>query len=67
MKTFVVTIEETVAQSFEIEAEDSEQASDIASERYYSGDIVLEPGEVTGRLMQVDCDETGESTEWFTF
>jgi len=39
-----VTIEETIAEDFEIEAASREEAARIAREKYKSQEIVLEPG-----------------------
>lgn len=66
-KTFIVTIEETVDQDFEVEAVDIEEAMDIATEKYNDGEFVLEPGEVTYKQMACRDPETDESTSWVEF
>lgn len=66
MRRFVVTIEEHISQAFEVEANDIEEAMEIAEESYNNGEFVLEPGEVTARLMMAD-DGEGDSTEWTEF
>lgn len=67
MKTFRITIEETISQDFEVEAEDMEQAMEIAEEKYNNCEFVLEPGEVNYKQMQCEDTETNESTEWMQF
>lgn len=67
MKTFRITIEETISQDFEVEAEDMEQAMEIAEEKYNNCEFVLEPGEVGYKQMQCEDIETNESTEWMQF
>lgn len=65
-KTFTVTIEETVDQDFEVEAVDGEEAMEIAEEKYNNGEFVLEPGNVTARLMAITGPED-ESTNFIEF
>jgi hypothetical protein len=67
MKKFKVIIEETISQEFEVEAENFESAEDIATEKYYKGEFVLEPGEVDYKQMSIIDDETQEQTSWFDF
>ena len=45
MPMFEVIIEETVSETFRVEARDADEAENIARERYRSGEIVLSPGE----------------------
>lgn len=45
-KTYVVSIEETVVQEFEVEATNEEEALKPAEERYNTGEYVLGLGEV---------------------
>lgn len=66
MKTFKITIEEHISETFEVEANDIEEAMEIAEEKYNDGELVLEPGNVTAKLMMVD-DGEGECTEWTEF
>lgn len=65
MKKYIVTIEETVVQGFEIEAESAEEAFALAEEQYDAGELVLEPGEV--QMVQIAVsgpdDEDVEGTE----
>ena len=56
MKKVTVTIEETIAQNFEIEVNDDENeacAIDVAIRKYKSGELVLEPGEVQFRQISM--------------
>ncbi len=64
MKKFIIAIEETVVQEFEVMADDSVQALEIAEEKYRKGKFVLEPGEVQFRQMASVGDEP---TEWMEF
>lgn len=66
MKKFKITIEEHVSETFEVEANDIGEAMAIAEEKYYDGEFVLEPGEVSARLMMAD-DGNGDCTEWTEF
>lgn len=64
MKTYKIGIEEIVSAVFEVEAEDSEQALEIAKEKYRLGEFVLEPGELHSKNIAV---LEPESTEWKEF
>ena len=64
MKKFIIAIEETVVQEFEVMAEDSIEALEIAEQKYRKGEFVLEPGEVQFRQMASVGDEP---TEWREF
>lgn len=66
-RTFEVTIEETVDETFEVEANSMEEAEEIAIEKYNDGEFVLEPGNLTGKMMMVRDPETDEETSWFDF
>ncbi len=64
MKTYKIGIEEIVSAVFEVEAEDSEQALEIAKEKYRSGEFVLQPGELQSKnisILEPIC------TEWKEF
>jgi len=67
MKKFEVTIEEVISQTFELQAENLEQAIDLAMEKYGNGEFVLEPGELESKTMMVKDTETEEETNWFDF
>lgn len=64
MKKFVIAIEETVVKEFEVWAEESCEALNIAEEKYYNGEFVLNPGEAQFRQMASVGDEP---TEWVEF
>ena len=64
MKTYKIGIEEIVSAVLEVEAEDSEQALEIAKEKYRLGEFVLEPGELQSKNIAV---LEPESTEWKEF
>lgn len=61
-----VTIEETVSKTFEIIAENENQAKEIAMKRYILGEFVLAPGELTHKQLQV-CDDNNTLVDWEEF
>ena len=63
---YTITIEETVAKDFEVEANDAEEAYEIAEQKYNSGEFVLDPGECQFRQMAVTAP-IDEATEWREF
>ena len=66
MKTFKIHIEETVVDTFTVEAETEEEAMEIAEANYYNGEFVLAPGSVVTKQMSAE-DENGKATEWVEF
>lgn len=66
MKKFIVAIEETVVEEFEVIAESAEEAMSIAEKKYKSGEFELTPGEVQYRQMSIVNSEN-EVTEWIEF
>ena len=66
MKKIKVTIEEHISQTFEVEADNIEEAMEIAEDKYNDGEFVLEPGAVNARFMMAD-DGDGECTDWTEF
>ena len=64
MAEFRILIEETLCDAFTIEADTEFDALEIARRRYRSGELVLEPGEVTGVRMSVVRSD-GECGNWF--
>lgn len=67
MRKFQITIEETVSQTFEVEAESIDEAMLIADDKYDSGEFVLEPGELVDKQMKGYDPETDEDTSWVQF
>ena len=65
MKKFIISIEETVVETFEIEAYNA-AAVEIAIEKYYEGEIVLWPGEVQHKQMSVINSEN-KMSDWIEF
>lgn len=66
MKKFVIAIEETVSQNFEVEAESGEQAMKFAEEKYRKCEFVLESGEVCFKQMAI-MEPDSEAIEWMEF
>ena len=67
MKTFKIHIEETISDTFTVEAETIEEAMEIAESNYYDGEFVLAPGDLVAKKMMAECKETKETTEWVEF
>ena len=44
-----------------------EEAFNIAEKKYYSGEFVLEPGNVSHKLISGKTVDGKESTEWIEF
>lgn len=66
-KVFKVAIEEHINQIFEVEALDLGEAMQLAEERYYKGEYVLDgEANVSARLMSAE-DNNGDFTEWVEF
>ena len=63
---YTITIEETVAKNFEVEANDAEEAYEIAEQKYNSGEFVLDPGECQFRQIAITAP-SDEATEWKEF
>ena len=60
---YTITIEETVAKDFDIEADSAEEAYETAEQKYKDGEFVLDPGECQFRQMAI-TNPSEESTEW---
>lgn len=63
-KKLIITIEETISQDFEIEAEDIKKAMELAREKYKDGEFVVEPSTPTVVLMHAITEDGEEETEW---
>lgn len=59
MKKFRVCLEETVSQVFEVEAEDENEAFDVAKEKYDKSEFVVAPGDLVGLNIAVE-NENGD-------
>ena len=68
MTKFIINIEETLFRSIEIEAENDEQAIELAKEQYNNSQVILDSNDITSMQMQaIELDSNGEeimSTEW---
>jgi hypothetical protein len=63
---YTITIEETVAKDFEVEADSAEEAYETAERKYKTGEFVLDPGEC--QFRQIAITKPGdECTEWREF
>lgn len=63
---YIIAIEETVSEYFEVDAETAENAMKIAEEKYHSCEFVLEPGNLICKQMAVMSPDN-EATEWVKF
>ncbi|MBQ1387208.1 hypothetical protein IIY68_00175 [Candidatus Saccharibacteria bacterium] len=63
---YTITIEETCAKDFEIEAESANEAYEMAEQKYKTGEFVLDPGECQFRQMII-TKPSDEATEWREF
>ena len=63
---YTITIEETVAEDFEIEADSAEEAYETAEQKYESGEFVLGPGECQFKQIAV-TKPSKETTGWREF
>ena len=66
-KKFIITIEEMVTEDFEVFAETEEEAVEIATKKYNSGEFVLEPGNLVAKQMEIHNVTDDEYTDWFEF
>jgi hypothetical protein len=64
---YKVTIEETVCDEFEIEADSEQEAFDLATEKYNCGEFVLEPGELLDKRMLISDEKGNQLTDWEEF
>lgn len=65
LRTFIVTIEERVSQSFAVQAKNTEEAMEIANQKYDDGEFVIDSPKVTHRCMR--AGDGFETTEWIEF
>ena len=63
---YTITIEETVAKDFKIEANSADEAYETAEQKYKDGEFVLDSGECQFRQIAI-TNPSSESTEWREF
>ena len=63
---YTITIEETVAKDFEVEADGIEEAYETAEQKYKSGEFVLDPGDCQFKQITITAP-SDEVTEWREF
>ena len=63
---YTITIEETCAKDFEIDANSAEGAYELAERKYKAGELVLDPGECQFKQIAI-TKPSAESTEWREF
>lgn len=63
MKKYMIAIEETVVDEFEVIAKNEEKAIEIARNKYNEGEFILESGEVHHKHMAV-VKPYREKTDW---
>jgi hypothetical protein len=66
MKTYKITIEEHISETFEVEANSLEEAMQKAEQSYYNEEFIIGPN-VTARLMQGATEDYDEVTDWVEF
>lgn len=64
---YKITIEETISQEFEIEANSIEEAKEKAIKDYESGKLVLEFGTVLEKQINVINESNNEIVGWEAF
>ena len=65
-RKFIVTIEETISQNFDIYANDILEALEIAEKGYNEGELVLAPGNLVCKQISA-TDGNDHSVEWYEF
>ena len=60
---YTITIEETVAKDFEIEADSADEAYETAEQKYKLGEFILDPGECQFKQMAITAP-IDKVTEW---
>lgn len=65
MKTFKITIRETVSEIFNIESSSKEDAIKKIIEKYNNCEIVLEPGELISKELKIIEDDA--ENDWIEF
>ena len=63
---YTITIEETVAKDFEIEASSADEAYETAEQKYKDGEFVLDPGDCQFKQIAITAP-SDEATKWREF
>ena len=63
---YTITIEETVAKDFEVEADSAEEAYETSEQKYKSGEFALDPGDCQFKQIAITAP-SNEATEWKEF
>ncbi len=67
MKKYKITIEEMLSETFEVFADNDEEAEKIASKKYKLGEFVLTPGNLVCKQMEIHNVTDNYFTEWAEF
>ncbi len=62
---YTVTIEETLSSDFEVYANNSEEAIELAIKKYRDGELVLEPGNLMSKKIAITFPN--KDCEWLEF
>ena len=63
---YTITIEETCAKDFKVEANSAEEAYEMVEQKYKTGEFVLDPGECQFRQIAI-TKPSSEATGWREF
>ena len=63
---FKITVEESVAKTFEVRGDTAEEALEKAKRLYNNGDLVLDPGDLISKQISI-TEPISEATEWEEF
>lgn len=64
---YEITIEESISQTFIVEADNKESAMSIAEKRYYAGEFVLDAAECSHKQMCIHDMKNDSWSEWVEF
>lgn len=66
LKTYKIIIKETVSQTFDVQANNENEAIKIAQDKYKSCDFVLEPGHLICKQIAIDSSNC-QDIKYFEF
>lgn len=66
-KKFTVTIEEHISGGFSVCADSLYEALEIAEEKYFQGEFIVNSAPPSCRLITAHDNETDSATEWREF